>query len=178
MAGRLAFLALTCKHKPSECLYVYIAALRVCLCTWVAVRERRFTPGAAVPPPSPPPALRREAGAPTAMAGAPPLSLDQVQQLARELDAASRAGAEAVRGALPAADLLGHLGAALLLLKEQPTLLELEISDPEVEVVVVGDTHGHFHDVLHMCVEEGRRRRRVFGMGSAAVACPARGAGD
>lgn len=84
------------------------------------------------------------------------LTLAVVQQLAKQLDEASRtAKPDAICGPLPA-DLLGdYLKAGFEAFKDQPTVLDLDLTDPEVKVAVVGDTHGQFHDVLGMLLKYG-----------------------
>ncbi|KAL4428044.1 hypothetical protein ABPG75_002133 [Micractinium tetrahymenae] len=69
--------------------------------------------------------------------------------LAPKLDAASRAGVAQLKGLLPADVCAQLLDRCQRLLHLEPTLLEVE---PPVEgqVVVVGDTHGQFHDVCRM----------------------------
>ena len=85
------------------------------------------------------------------MAAEPQLTLAAVQQLAKLLDGASRtAKPEAICGPLSADELCEYLRLAFEAFKEQPTLLELDVADPDVKIAVVGDTHGQFHDVLGM----------------------------
>ncbi len=97
--------------------------------------------------PSPPP-LELE---PWGMAQWPPPTLAAVQQLASQLDEASRtAKPDAIRGPLPADQLCECLKAAFDVFKDQPTLIDLDFTDSDVKVAVVGDTHGQFHDVLGM----------------------------
>jgi serine/threonine-protein phosphatase 5 len=70
-------------------------------------------------------------------------------EAAAALDAASRAGPAALKAVLPQDVVCALLERCQQLLQAEPTLLE--VAPPEgAQVVVVGDTHGQFHDVCRM----------------------------
>ncbi|MEW5312630.1 MAG: hypothetical protein WDW38_004250 [Sanguina aurantia] len=62
---------------------------------------------------------------------------------------ASSAGASALAAVLSHTRLLDILTSATALMRAQPTLLEVSAAAP-CRVIVVGDTHGQFHDVCHL----------------------------
>lgn len=69
--------------------------------------------------------------------------------LERALVAASRGRPEALPATLPAADAAALLNRCAAVLEGEPTLLR--VAPPQgARVVVVGDLHGQFHDLLQM----------------------------
>lgn len=105
---------------------------------------------AAAPPPANPGHLDDDSPLQT-MEDAPEITPEWCRRLARELNKATWRGAEACHRVLPAPLLLRVLRRAADLLKSEPTLVEL---DPAaiggLPVIVVGDTHGQYHDVLRL----------------------------
>jgi len=78
-----------------------------------------------------------------------PMSVEWAEQLAEQLDAASWQGLAATARVLPAPSLVALLRDASK--AWQPKQPLLEVTPPEgASAVVVGDTHGQFHDVRHM----------------------------
>ena len=69
-------------------------------------------------------------------------TLEYAAALRTRMLEASYAGVESCKQGLPAQELHSLLLCALAVLKAEPTVLEVTITDPEAEVVVVGDTHG------------------------------------
>lgn len=79
-----------------------------------------------------------------------PPTLDQVVALQKSMLEAVQVGAEATKNALPADVFVGLLRTCEALLRQEPTLVELEQLDASTQVMVFGDTHGHFPDVAYM----------------------------
>jgi len=77
------------------------------------------------------------------------LELDWVRSLIKSFEAASWQGPKASAKVLSAQALSSLLQDACKIWKPKPALLEIEPAD-DVSVVVVGDTHGQFHDVRRM----------------------------
>lgn len=75
-----------------------------------------------------------------------------VLELKQKLYDATSTGAppSSIQGVLPANMLMEFLRDAHSVFKALPTLLELQHDNPDVKVIVVGDTHGQFHDVVGM----------------------------
>lgn len=78
------------------------------------------------------------------------LNADKVARIGRQLDAASRCGVGTLRHRLAADKIDALFKRATKLLKSEPTVVDIALSDPEATVTIVGDTHGQLHDVLHM----------------------------
>ena len=78
------------------------------------------------------------------------LSVEKIVRIGRQLDAASRCGIGTLRHRLASDKIDGLFKRATKLLKTEPTVLDLTLDNFETKVTVVGDTHGQFHDVLHM----------------------------
>lgn len=76
-----------------------------------------------------------------------PPTLEEVQKLQDAMLQAVQGGATALKKILPADALVAILRAAEENVHQEPTLLELMLTDAETQVLVVGDTHGHFIDV-------------------------------
>jgi serine/threonine-protein phosphatase 5 len=78
-------------------------------------------------------------------------TVEWVLEVQRRLNTATEAGADAATAALPRAVAVALFDRAERLLRAEPPLLELAPSaEAGDEVVVVGDTHGQFHDVLRL----------------------------
>jgi serine/threonine-protein phosphatase 5 len=78
-------------------------------------------------------------------------TVEWVLEVQRRLNTATEAGADAATAALPRAVAVALFDRAERLLRAEPPLLELSPSAVAGdEVVVVGDTHGQFHDVLRL----------------------------
>jgi len=71
------------------------------------------------------------------------------QRLAATLEQATRVGLAATAEALPSKSLVALLAHAGKALQAVPVLVEVAPAE-DATVTVVGDTHGQFHDVLHM----------------------------
>lgn len=85
------------------------------------------------------------------------LDIAQVRSIQQGLyDATLKGEPTAIQQVLPASTLTEHLKKSFEQLKALPTLLELNFADSEVRVVVVGDTHGQYHDVVKMWVRISR----------------------
>lgn len=78
------------------------------------------------------------------------LNDEKAKLIGRQLDAASRCGLGTLRHRLTAEKIDGLFKRATKLLKIEPTVIDLTLSDPEIQITVVGDTHGQLHDVLNM----------------------------
>lgn len=83
-------------------------------------------------------------------------SRQDVEELARRLEAATHCGVSGLAEALPADSLLEMLKRAADVLNGEPTLVEVKVQEANARVNVVGDTHGQYHDVLKMFSVVGR----------------------
>jgi len=77
-------------------------------------------------------------------------SLAFVQQLREALIATTHVGSHTLHHVLPCELLMSVIKHAYELLRTEATLLEIQTQSPDVQMFVVGDTHGQFHDVCHM----------------------------
>ncbi|KAG2485825.1 hypothetical protein HYH03_015408 [Edaphochlamys debaryana] len=79
-------------------------------------------------------------------------SMERALALQKEMLAAIPSGAAALKAVLSADQLVAMLKAAEALLAAEPTLVELNFPETDVqpEVLVFGDTHGHYVDVSAM----------------------------
>ncbi|EFJ50937.1 hypothetical protein VOLCADRAFT_103728 [Volvox carteri f. nagariensis] len=84
-----------------------------------------------------------------------PPTLDQVAQLQARMLEALQGGAAQLKTVLPAEQLVAILRATEAELRQEPSLVEISVEEPHVQVFVFGDTHGHFPDVAHMLKEIG-----------------------
>lgn len=106
--------------------------------------------------------VSREAGGgeePAGLAGTKPVTVESredVEELARRLEAATHCGVSGLAEALPVDSLLDVLRKAAEVLDAEPTLIEIKVQEPNARVNVVGDTHGQYHDVLKIFSVAGR----------------------
>eukprot|EP00210_Caulerpa_lentillifera_P006344 g6060.t1 len=78
------------------------------------------------------------------------LNSDKVSQIGLKLAELTHEGVDALQHELPAENIVELFKNAIQILKTEPTVLDLDFLDVEIQVTVVGDTHGQFHDVLKM----------------------------
>lgn len=78
------------------------------------------------------------------------LSPEKVSRIGRALEELTHEGVEALQAAVPAERIVELFKNAIQILKTEPTVLDLNFEDLETRVVVVGDTHGQFHDALRI----------------------------
>lgn len=78
------------------------------------------------------------------------LTPEKIVLISKNLEQATREGVGRLRYILPYDRIVNLLELAMEVFKMESTLLELEISDESATVAIVGDTHGQYHDVLHM----------------------------
>jgi serine/threonine-protein phosphatase 5 len=79
-----------------------------------------------------------------------PPTLEQVAELCQALLASLAGGAKELKTVLPADQLVSILRATEAELRAEASLVEISVEDPDAQVLVFGDTHGHFPDVAHM----------------------------
>lgn len=78
------------------------------------------------------------------------LSMGRIEEIAAALDRATEDGVEALRVVMPPERLIELIRACTRLVEREPTLIELQGLAGTTEVVVVGDTHGQYHDVRRL----------------------------
>ncbi|GLC44111.1 hypothetical protein PLESTB_000927800 [Pleodorina starrii] len=84
-----------------------------------------------------------------------PPTLEQVAHLQAKLLEAVHGGAKQLKTVLPSDVLVSILRATEAQLRTEPSLVELSVEDPNAQVFVFGDTHGHFPDVAYIINELG-----------------------
>ncbi|KAK9909268.1 hypothetical protein WJX75_009817 [Coccomyxa subellipsoidea] len=78
------------------------------------------------------------------------VSVDWARDVGQSLAKASWGGLEALQSVLPASRAVQLLEAAYTVLKQEPSVLDVNPVAVDSSVTVVGDTHGQLHDVLRM----------------------------
>ncbi|KXZ48137.1 hypothetical protein GPECTOR_30g233 [Gonium pectorale] len=92
-----------------------------------------------------------------------PPTVEQAAQLCAQLRASIQEGAASLKAVLPAERLVALIKATEAALKAEPTLVELPNFQPETQVFVFGDTHGHFPDVSYIIEQLGYpSAQRIF----------------